>query len=94
MAVSVKVEDLSLSGTNEASIKNHALLNALVNQPKEALELLKSTHPSIELSQISVDEYGTVVIDNDDVREFVKGIILNPVQVAGNNTYCGLSCII
>jgi hypothetical protein len=91
MAVYVKAENLSLSGTNEASIKSHALVNALVSQQQEAIGLLKATVSSIELNQISVDEYGTIVINNDAFREYVKGFILNPVQAAGNGT-CGLGC--
>jgi len=84
MQVFVKPEHMNLSGTNEASIKSHDLVNALVSQQKEAIELLKSAIPSIELSQIIVDEYGTIVIDNDAFRQFVKGFILNPVQAASN----------
>ncbi|MCL6751920.1 hypothetical protein KBT16_13480 [Nostoc sp. CCCryo 231-06] len=92
MAVFVKPENISLSGTNEASIKSHALLNALVNQQQEAVGLLKSTVSSIELSQISVDEYGTIVINNDAFREYVKGFILNPVRPAVDNGVCGINC--
>jgi len=92
MEVYVKSEHLNLSGANEASIKSHALVNNLVSQQQEAIELLKSSVSSIELSQISVDEYGTIVIDNDDFREYVKGFILNPVQVASTNNVCGLGC--
>lgn len=84
MEVFVKPEHMNLSGTNEASIKSNALVNALVSEQQEAIKLLKSSIPSIELSQIIVDEYGTIVIDNDAFREFVKGFILNPVQAAGN----------
>jgi len=91
MAVFVKAEHLNLSGTNEASIKNHALVNALVSQQQEAISVLKSTVSSIELNQISVDEYGTIVINNNAFREYVKGFILNPVQAAGNSI-CGLHC--
>jgi hypothetical protein len=89
--VFVKPEHMNLSGTNEVSIKSHALVNALVSQQKEAVDLLKSSTPSIELSQIRVDDYGTVVINNEAFRELVKRFILNPVQAAGNNN-CGLGC--
>ena len=92
MAIYVKAEHLNLSGANKASIKNRDLLNALVREPQETLELIKSNYPSIELSQISVDEYGTVVVDNKDFREFVKKTILNPVNVASNSGICGMSC--
>jgi hypothetical protein len=92
MEVHVKPENLSLSGTNEASIKSHTLLNALVSQQQEAIELLKSTVTTIELNQISIDEYGTIVINNDALREYVKEFISNPVQPAVNNFICGLGC--
>lgn len=91
--VFVKPEHMNLSGTNEASIKSHALVNALVSKQQEAIELLKSSTPSIELSQISVDDYGTVVINNEAFRKLVKGFILNPVQPAGNS-FCGLRCFL
>jgi hypothetical protein len=66
-------------------------LDELTLQQQEAIQLLKSTTSSIELSQISIDDYGTVVIKNDDFREVVKGFILNPVQPAWN--LCGLGCL-
>jgi hypothetical protein len=82
MAVFVRQEHMNLSGVNEASIKSHALVNALVTEQQEAIALLKETVPSIELSQISVDDYGTVVIDNEAFKALVKGFISNPVQPA------------
>ncbi len=91
MAVFVKPENMFLSGAKEASIKSHALVNALISQQQEAIDILKSATSSIELSQISVDEYGTVVINNEDFRNLVKGFIANPVLPAGN-TVCGLNC--
>jgi hypothetical protein len=93
MAIYIKPEHMNLSGTNEASLKSHALVNALVSQQQDAIQLLKSTISSIELSQISIDEYGTVIIKNDDFREVVKNFILNPVQPAALNL-CGLGCAV
>jgi hypothetical protein len=83
----IKANELNLSGANQASIKNNDLLNALVTSQEKAVNFLKKSASSIELSQISVDEYGAVVIDNDEFRQVVKGFIDNPVSTA--NWSCG-----
>jgi hypothetical protein len=83
----IKADELNLSGANQASIKNNDLLNALVTSQEKAVNFLKQTVSSIELSQITVDEYGAIVIDNDEFRQVVKGFINNPVSAANWN--CG-----
>ncbi|MEH1867098.1 MAG: hypothetical protein V7K69_19100 [Nostoc sp.] len=85
-------DDVSLStkGEMEVSIKNTALINALISNPQATLERLKSSVASIDLSQISIDDYGTVIIKNDDLLEKVKAYIVNPVRIAGNNCGCNV----
>ena len=86
-------DDVSLStkGEMEVSIKNTALINALISNPQEAVERLKSSAASIDLSQISIDDYGTVIIKNDELLEKVKEFIVNPIRAAGgNNCDCSL----
>ena len=72
----------------EVSVKNTDLINDLISCPESTLERLKNSVSTIELSQISIDDYGTVIIKNNELLEEVKKFIANPVQPAGNNCDC------
>jgi len=69
----------------EVSVKSTALINSLISNPEEALEKLRASAASIDLSQISIDDYGTVIIKNDELVEKIKKFIASPVRAAGGN---------
>lgn len=91
MPLEITYDDVNLSGKDEVSIKSHDLVNALISDPEATIEEdLKPAAASIDLSQISIDDYGTVIIKNDELKEKVKAFLLNPVRPAGDNCNCRL----
>jgi membrane-associated HD superfamily phosphohydrolase len=90
MALEITYDEVNIDGKKEmeASIKNHDLVNALVRDPEATIKHLQSIVASIDLGQISIDDYGTVIVKNPEFVEKVKKFILNPVRPAGNNCYC------
>ncbi|NJM19346.1 MAG: hypothetical protein HC836_44655 [Richelia sp. RM2_1_2] len=90
MALEVTYDQINIDGKKEteASIKNRDLVNALIKDPEATIKKLQSVVASIDLGQISIDDYGTVIIKNPEFVEKVKKFIINPVRPAGNNCHC------
>lgn len=90
-AVETSPGDFAISGTGVASVKNSALATALVKDTDEAVKLISENAPSVSVSEISIDDCGRIVIDNDEFKGFVNDMISNPVGAVGQGI-CGYGC--
>ena len=83
--------DFSISGSGTASVHSGELATALVRDSAAALSLIHEAVPSVAIEEISIDDCGRVVIDNEDFRRYVRDLIANPVGAVSQGI-CGYGC--
>ncbi|WP_152415281.1 hypothetical protein [Caenispirillum salinarum] len=93
MAIVVNPQDMYLSPEGKVKISDHNLSNGLFKNQKETMEAIKKFASSADMSDISFDEDGSVLINNKEMAEKVKDAINNPVSgVAAGQSICGAGC--
>jgi len=86
----IKRAKVSASGS-KVRVDGPELTTALIQQPKEALQLLRRDAPALTVDQISVARDGRVVVNNADFARAIRDR-LRSTGAAANNGICGLGC--
>ena len=86
MATKLTNGDYAWNNSEQVIIKSADLINDLINDSDGTIKALSGISP-IKLSNITVDEYGTVIVTDAEFKRIVeKNIPGGPVgQMAGNN---------
>lgn len=90
----VKPHEIAAPPPRGVTVRNASLVNALVHKPDAALALLNMVAP-IELDDVSIDERGGVIIENDAFIKAIRtipGIVTRPGELEANNGLCGAGC--
>jgi hypothetical protein len=89
----VKPNEVAIPPPRAVTVRNASLSNALVRKPDEALTLLNMVAP-VRLEDISIDERGSVLIENEEFIRAIRaipGAVTKPGLAAGN-FICGAGC--
>jgi hypothetical protein len=81
-------KDFSWNNRDQVMIKNSGLINALIGDTSEAIDALSSISP-ISLSNIFVDDFGTVIVTDPEFKRKIESSILGgPGGLDGVNVGC------
>jgi hypothetical protein len=89
----VKSHEVAVPPPRAVTVRNASLSNALVRKPDEALALLNMVAP-VQLEDISIDERGSVLIENEEFIKAIRaipGAVTKP-ELAAGNFICGAGC--
>jgi hypothetical protein len=85
MAEQVTAKDYSWNNKDQVIIKSASLINALIGDEDKAITTLSSISP-ITLSNIIVDEYGTVIVTDASFKSKVESLLPSgPSGSSSNN---------
>jgi hypothetical protein len=89
----VKPHEIAAPPPRAVTVRNSSLTNALVHQQEAALSLLNMIAP-IQLDDVSIDERGNVLIENDAFIKAIRALpgIVKPGEAEAGNFICGLGC--
>lgn len=91
----VKPQEIAVPPPRAVTVRNASLVNAFVQKPQEALELLGMVAP-VKLDEISIDERGYLTVENEEfIRALraVPGVVTGrPGGLAEGNGICGAGC--
>jgi hypothetical protein len=90
----VKPHEISVPPPRAVTVRNASLTNALVQKPEAALALLNMVAP-VQLTDVSIDERGSVTIENDGfikAMRAIPGVVSRPGGLEANNGLCGAGC--
>ena len=92
MAANMKVgftsADVSIGADGKARLMSASLIHGLVKTPKSTLSLLGNVVAPITLDDISIDELGRVVVDNQPFVASVRALAAKAGDHCGNNCSC------
>ncbi len=86
MTIKLEVTDKDYSWNNkdQVIIKNAGLINALIEDSNKIIALLSSELSPISLSNITVDEYGTVIVTDAAFKHKIESSIPQGPSGLGN----------
>jgi hypothetical protein len=90
----VKPHEIAAPPPRGVTVRNASLTNALVHKPEAALALLSMVAP-VALDDVSIDERGSVIIENDAFIKAIRtipGVVTKPGGLEANNGLCGAGC--
>jgi hypothetical protein len=90
----VKPHEIAVPPPRAVTVRNASLTNALVHKPDAALALLNMVAP-VQLEDVSIDERGSVTIENDAFIKAIRaipGVVTRPGGLEAGNGLCGAGC--
>ena len=90
----VKSHEITAPPPRGVTVRNASLTNALVHKPEAALALLNLVAP-VQLDDVSIDERGSVIIENEAFIKAIRaipGVVTRPGGLDANNGICGAGC--
>jgi hypothetical protein len=88
MAGQVRDKDYSWNNNDQVIIKNTDLITGLIVDKDRAIAALSAISP-ISLSDITVDDYGTVIVTNAAFKRKIESLIPGGPGGLGTNNGCG-----
>ncbi len=81
-------KDYSWNNRDQTIIKNDGLINALINDSTKMIAALSSDISPISLSNITVDEYGTVIVTDAAFKNAIESALPKGPGGLDNNYKC------
>lgn len=90
----VKPHEILVPPPRSVTVRNASLTSALIKKPEAALALLNMVAP-VQLDDISIDERGSVMVENEAFIKAIRaipGMVTRPGGIEANNGLCGAGC--